>query len=126
MVEAGLRNSVQCWCAPTGDEVVGFVRLVGGEALKLSVEELPVHPNHRRRGIAQALTEVLMTYVRSLPAGCTINLMAAPDITRFYEKFGFRVHPSERPGMQIRLQARVTAQRSTDPAALREYPMLAV
>lgn len=103
MVEAGLRNSVQCWCALTGDEVVGFVRLVGDGVLNLSVEELLVHPDHRRRGIAQALMEALMTYVRSLPTGCTINLMAAPEITRFYEKFGFRVRPPERPGMQIRL-----------------------
>ncbi|MDP5238925.1 GNAT family N-acetyltransferase [Uliginosibacterium sp. 31-16] len=102
VVNVGLCNSVHALCAWEDDELVGFVRLVGDGAMKLSVEELLVHPEHRRRGIATALMAGVMAYIAVLPPGCTINLMAAEGLSDFYTKLGFRVRPETRPGMQMR------------------------
>jgi len=102
LVERGLANSVQGFCAWADKELVGFVRLVGDGALKLSVEELLVAPDYRRRGIARALMAEVMAYIEALPAGCTINLMAAEAMRDFYARLGFKIRPPERPGMQMR------------------------
>jgi len=102
LVQTGLANSVLALLAILGDEVIGFVRLVGDGAMKLSVEELLVHPAYRRQGIATALMERIMTHIDSLPAGCTVNLMAAEGLADFYAAFGFKLRPENRPGMQLR------------------------
>ena len=102
VVDRGLARSVCSWCAFVDDEVVGFVRLVGDGAMKLSVEELLVAPAYRRQGIARALMAQVMHYIEALPEGCTINLMAAEGMQDFYAALGFKVRPPERPGMQMR------------------------
>ncbi len=103
-VEAGLAHSLRAWCALQGEEIVGIVRLVGDGAMKIALEELIVHPDHRRQGIAHALMREAMAYIDTLPPRCTINLMAAPGAASFYLEFGFEIRPPERPGMQLRKQ----------------------
>lgn len=101
-VASGLRNSLKAWCALRDDEIIGIVRLVGDGTMKIALEELVVHPEHRHCGIGHALMREVMAYIDTLPPRCTINLMAAPGAASFYLEFGFEIRPPERPGMQMR------------------------
>jgi putative acetyltransferase len=64
-----------------GDDVVGFVALVGDE-----IGGLFVHPDHQRRGVGRALLD----HVRSLRPSLEVDVFAENEIgRRFYAEYGF-------------------------------------
>ncbi|MGH1422862.1 MAG: GNAT family N-acetyltransferase [Hyphomonas sp.] len=78
----------------SGDQVVGFVRVVGDGALYFYIQDLVVDENHRGNGIGKTLMNNIMDQLRSTaPEGSMIALMSASGKEPFYESFGFFSRP---------------------------------
>lgn len=70
-----------------GDELVGFVRAVSDGEFHAYIEDVVVHPNYRRRGIARHMLTRLIEVLKHIE---TISLFCAPELVALYEQAGFR------------------------------------
>ena len=90
-VASELENKLSCWLvAMEGEQVAGYIgsQTVCGETDMMNVA---VHPDHRRKGIAEALILALIAELKTMESHClTLEVRAsnAPAIA-LYEKLGF-------------------------------------
>ena len=90
-VAGELTNKLSFWLvALDGDRVVGYVgsQTVMGETDMMNVA---VHPDYRRRGVAQALVETLVEALKGMQSHClTLEVRASNSgAIALYEKLGF-------------------------------------
>lgn len=90
-VAGELTNKLAFWLvALDGDRVVGYVgsQTVMGETDMMNVA---VHPDYRRRGVAQALVETLVEALKGMQSHClTLEVRASNSgAIALYEKLGF-------------------------------------
>ena len=90
-IASELENKLSCWLVAVEDEkVAGYIgsQTVCGETDMMNVA---VHPDHRRKGIAEALILGLIGELKAAESHClTLEVRASnmPAIT-LYEKLGF-------------------------------------
>ncbi len=90
-IASELGNDLSVWMvALDGDTVVGYVgsQTAGGETDMMNIA---VHPDYRRRGIAQILVELLIPELQRRGSSCLaleVRVSNAPAIA-LYEKMGF-------------------------------------
>ena len=90
-IASELENKLSCWLvAMEGEQVAGYIgsQTVCGETDMMNVA---VHPDHRRKGIAEALILALVEELKAAESHClTLEVRAsnAPAIA-LYEKLGF-------------------------------------
>lgn len=83
-----------------GDEVVGCGRVVGDGGVYFYVQDVIVLPEHQKLGLGARIMDAVMAFIqREATTGCFIGLMAAVGVEGFYERYGFRRRPDDRPGM---------------------------
>ncbi len=90
-VESELHNELSCWLvALEGDIVAGYVgsQTVLGETDMMNIA---VHPDYRRRGIAQALVGALIEKLKERGSHCLTLEVRASNVPAkaLYEKLGF-------------------------------------
>ncbi len=90
-VASELENDLAHWLvAVEGDKVAGYVgsQTVLGETDMMNIA---VHPDFRRRGIAEALAEALVSDLKEMGSHClTLEVRASNEpARRLYEKLGF-------------------------------------
>ena len=91
-VASELENKLSCWLvAMEGEQVAGYIgsQTVCGETDMMNVA---VHPDHRRKGIAEKLILALIEELKGMESHClTLEVRAsnAPAIA-LYEKLGFQ------------------------------------
>lgn len=90
-VASELKNPLSCWLvALEGESVTGYV---GSQTVldETDMMNVAVHPDHRRKGIAQALIEELVEKLRSGKSRClTLEVRASNTPAKtLYEKLGF-------------------------------------
>lgn len=84
-------KSLHTLAAYKGDQPVGILRTVGDGETVLFIQDLLVHPDHRRKGIATALIQsVLETFSHVRQIQLTAD--DTPEMLAFYESVGFRPH----------------------------------
>ncbi|HEX6230165.1 MAG TPA: GNAT family N-acetyltransferase [Actinomycetota bacterium] len=99
-VAAGLPHALYAVVLVHGDEVIGCGRVVGDGGLYFYVQDVIVLPGYRGRGLGARIMEAVMAYLeRTARPGAFIGLMAAEGVEGFYESYGFRRRPDDRPGM---------------------------
>ena len=101
-VEAALPNSVFGVIARYDDQVVGFARVVGDGGLAYQIQEIIVHPDHQRRGIASTFMDHVMRYLeKNAVKRAYIGVFVAKGLESFYARYGFWRRPTARmgPGM---------------------------
>ena len=91
-VRSEVDNVLSLWMvAMDGDRVVGYVgsQTVCGETDMMNIA---VHPDYRRRGIAESLVDVLIRELKNRGSVClTLEVRASNDpAIGLYEKLGFR------------------------------------
>ncbi|KAJ7610115.1 acyl-CoA N-acyltransferase [Roridomyces roridus] len=104
------RAPAMFWVAVQPKENEGEEQVIGGVGLDYSPEKdaktahvrrMIVSPNHRRRGIAGQLMQVLIDYADSIPTLRDLDLETSdlqPGARRMYEGLGWRVFAEERAG----------------------------
>ena len=91
-IRSEVDNVLSLWMvAMDGDRVVGYVgsQTVCGETDMMNIA---VHPDYRRRGIAESLVDVLIRELKNRGSVClTLEVRASNDpAIGLYEKLGFR------------------------------------
>jgi GNAT superfamily N-acetyltransferase len=74
------------------DQLIGFARAVSDGRLRAYIEDVVVHPDHRRQGVGEQLLGCLLKRLNHIE---TISLFCAPELASWYERQGFRLHRSQ-------------------------------
>lgn len=99
--ERAAARSLFAVCALAEGQVIGTGRLTGDGALWTYVQDMLILPEYQGRGVGRRIMEELMAFLhRTAPAGSNVALVAAPGKAGFYERFGFRLFPADKPGMR--------------------------
>lgn len=79
-------------------------RLLGDGGWYFHVIDMAVHPEHRRRGLGDAVLSALLDQIRErAPHGAYVNLLSDPPCRRLYERHGFSETAPGFVGMAMRL-----------------------
>jgi GNAT superfamily N-acetyltransferase len=99
-VEIALANTVFAVCAVEEQEVVGVGRIVGDGAISFLLTNIMVRPSHQRRGIGTRIVQSLCGLMETLPyKNMVLEVVALPELQRFYERVGFKASHNAPPGM---------------------------
>src|ERR1700730_5809819 len=104
IARAALKRSLYSVVAIRDSAVVGCARIVG-DGLYLYLQDVIVESASRKCGIGTALVRRCMDFTASIAppnSGCIVVLMAAPELHRFYSRFGFEAVPENLSFMLIR------------------------
>lgn len=88
MLGSGL--SVGAW---EGDQLVGFARAVADAELRAYIEDVVVHPSHRRMGVGKSMLTRLLAALDHI---ALVTLFCEPELVSFYSAQGFRAFPSRK------------------------------
>lgn len=104
IASAALKKAQYSIVAISEGTVVGCARIVG-DGLYLYLQDVIVKRASRSCGIGTALVRRCMAVTASIAppnSGCLVVLMAAPELQRFYSRFGFKRVPKNLSFMLIR------------------------
>jgi len=91
-----LANSLHGITAYDGKTAIGMARVIGDGVINAYIQDVVIAPNYRRQGVGKAVILALITDMRnSIPAECTIGLLAAQDQEGFYSSFSFITRPDK-------------------------------
>jgi GNAT superfamily N-acetyltransferase len=100
--ERGLLNSLYSVCLLHQDQIVGCGRIVGDSGIYYYIQDIIVLPEWQGKGGGRIIMDAVMKYVKDHAShNAFIGLMAAKDVSGFYEKYGFAKRPDDRPGMFV-------------------------
>ena len=88
-------NSVYSVVAEYKNELIAFARVVGDGGLCFYIQEIIVHPNHRRKGIASKFMDYIFEYLRRTATKRSyIGVFSGKGLEEFYERYGFWKRPT--------------------------------
>ena len=99
--KAGLEGSAFISVAQDGEKTVGVSRLVWDGGYAALIKDVLVLPEYQGMGIGTAMIEQILAFLKKemKPGwGVSIDLMAAINKEKFYEKFGFVSRPRDNRG----------------------------
>jgi ribosomal protein S18 acetylase RimI-like enzyme len=99
--QAYMRPGSHCWVGEAEDgKVVAMIGVQHHDAGVGEIRRLRVHPDHRRRGIGQALVETAIKFCReqNYLKVCLDTFMEQGAAIQLFEKFGFRHNRTRRVG----------------------------
>lgn len=95
VVEKSLLKSTYSVIARFNDEVVAFARVVGDGGLCFYIQEIIVHPDHQRKGIASTFMKYILNYLEdNATKRSYIGVFAGKGLESFYKKYGFWERPT--------------------------------
>ena len=99
-VASELKNKLALWLvAEEEGQIAGYIgsQTCGDES---DVMNVAVHPDFRRRGIAEALVKSLTEEMKKIESRCLTLEVRASNVPAIalYEKLGFARHPNEQNG----------------------------
>ncbi|WP_186808204.1 GNAT family N-acetyltransferase [Agrococcus baldri] len=121
---ASLDGSLHGVVALEGGLAVGVGRLVGDGVRYFAVQDVMVRPDATDQGIASAIVERLLAWVRgSAPAEAVIGLFASPAAVGVYAELGFVAADDDPLGMTLTLDGEgpVRASRASTPVEALGY-----
>ena len=97
---AGLASGLYSCVVLHDGQVVACGRVIGDAGMYFYVQDVIVVPELHGRGLGAQVMEAILGYLsRAAKPGAFIGLMAARNVEGFYERYGFRRRPDDRPGM---------------------------
>lgn len=75
-----------------GEQIVGTLTVLSDGRNYATIDDLVVHPDHRRRGIGSELVRLALGCLTSIDPS-VIRLVSIPGVEPFYERLGFRRTP---------------------------------
>lgn len=97
---AGLASSLYACVVEVDGEAVACGRVIGDGGMYFYVQDVIVMPGYGGQGLGSQIMDAVMGYLeRAAKPGAFVGLMAAQNAEGFYERYGFRRRPDDRPGM---------------------------
>lgn len=91
-----LKNSILGITAYDDTTLIGMARVVGDGVLNAYIQDVVIAPRYRSQGVGKAVLLALITEMRTtIPANCSIGLMAAVGQEGFYSSFNFITRPDK-------------------------------
>jgi ribosomal protein S18 acetylase RimI-like enzyme len=95
---AAITHSAFTVTAYADGKLIGFGRVITDGKMHAMIYEVIVNSDFQRQGIGTRIVDMLVK--KCLEANIhDIQLFSAPDKQSFYERLGFKVRPSNAPGM---------------------------
>jgi ribosomal protein S18 acetylase RimI-like enzyme len=92
-----LPRSILGICVEKDDDLIAFARVVGDGGINLYIQDVVVHPDFQSIGIgSRMMSELFLRLDGIVPVGASVSLIAANEVTGFYERFGFRTRAENR------------------------------
>jgi ribosomal protein S18 acetylase RimI-like enzyme len=85
----GLPNTLFGVVATREGGLVGMGRVVGDGGTSYQVVDIAVRPEHQGRGLGKRIMAALMEYLREVPEGAHVSLLADGPAKHLYAQFGF-------------------------------------
>jgi GNAT superfamily N-acetyltransferase len=96
----GLASSLYSCVVVHDGMVVACGRVVGDGGMYFYVQDVIVLPEYHGRGLGAQIMGAVMGYLDGVAKpGAFVGLMAAERAEGFYEPYGFRRRPDDKPGM---------------------------
>ena len=92
-------GSFRTRCIVQQGRLVAMARSVSDGVMYAMIHDVVVDETYRGQGLGAAVIRALVDDLLDADIRC-IQLMAAEDQSRFYEKLGFRPRPDNKPGME--------------------------
>lgn len=93
-VQQILANSLHGVTAYDTETAIGMARVIGDGVINAYIQDVVIAPNYRGKGVGRALMLALISDMKqSIPADCTIGLLAAKGQENFYSSFSFITRP---------------------------------
>jgi ribosomal protein S18 acetylase RimI-like enzyme len=85
----GLPNTLFGVVVTREGALVGMGRVVGDGGTSYQVVDIAVLPEHQGRGLGKRIMAALMEYLREVPEGAHVSLLADGPAEHLYAQFGF-------------------------------------
>jgi len=96
IVERSLPKSVYAITAKCDGEVIAFARVVGDGGLCFHIQEIIVHPDHQKKGIAKKFMQYIFDYLKKNAAKRSyISVFVGKGLEDFYKEYGFWERPTK-------------------------------
>jgi len=96
LVDRSLPKSVYAVTAKYNGETVGFARVVGDGGLCFYIQEIIVHPEHQKNGIASTFMRYIMDYIKAHSGKRSyIGVFVGKGLEKFYKNYGFWERPTK-------------------------------
>ena len=96
IVERSLPKSVYAVTAKCDGEVIAFARVVGDGGLCFHIQEIIVHPDHQKKGIAKKFMQYIFDYLKKNAAKRSyISVFVGKGLEDFYKEYGFWERPTK-------------------------------
>ena len=102
-VEDALRKSFVTFRAVSRGNLVGFARVIGDGVINIYIQDMIVHPDYQRQGIAKQLVSACLEWASEEAPNAAIGLMAAKGVEPLYARHGFIARPNDRMGAGMML-----------------------
>lgn len=100
MTAKGLAHALYSVCILHQGRVIGCGRVIGDGGLYFYLQDIIILPAFQGEGLGKRLMQAITAYLnKNAQPGAFIGLMAAAGVSDFYTQFGFKVRPSDQPGM---------------------------
>ncbi len=95
-VKRALPRSVYAVTARFRGEVIAFARVVGDGGLCFYIQEIVIHPDHQKRGIAKTFMEHIVGFLkRNAPKRGYVGVFSRKGLEPFYRRYGFWERPND-------------------------------
>lgn len=101
-IEQALAGTYAGVCAEGDEGVTGMGRLISDGAFYWYIVDVVVRPECQSSGVGTAIMRALEAVVSERSATGVANLIAEPDVIRFYERLGYQDSGSSFMGKDVR------------------------
>jgi GNAT superfamily N-acetyltransferase len=99
-VSQGMKNTLYGVCVFSNKGIIGTGRVIGDGSIYFYIQDVIVLPEYKGKGIGKMIMNEIENYLlKSANKNSFIGLMAAEGVEKFYNKFGYKKRPDDRPGM---------------------------
>jgi ribosomal protein S18 acetylase RimI-like enzyme len=103
----GLPNTLFGVVVTLEGALVGMGRIVGDGGTSYQVVDIAVRPERQGRGLGKRIMAALMEYLRTVPEGAHVSLLADGPAKHLYAQFGFEETAPRSVGMALKRRTEV-------------------
>ena len=99
-IDSSLPNSLYSICVYHDNQLIGYGRVIGDNGIYFYIQDVIVHPRFQRMGIGRKIMIKILNFLKThADPTAFVGLMVAKGYFAFYKPYGFKIRPTDAPGM---------------------------